>query len=86
MLLFFLSFFSGRTWSVTYQGEGGTDAGGLFRDSLSSMCHDLQSPWLQLLIPSCNAAMRLGDNQEKVNDDDDDADADADDAAAGGLG
>ena len=29
-----------RPWRVTFEGEGGTDAGGLFRDSVSHLCFD----------------------------------------------
>ena len=45
----------GQTWRVTYEGEGGTDAGGLFRDSISHICSDLQSPYVPLFIPCPNA-------------------------------
>eukprot|EP00455_Lapot_gusevi_P055091 TRINITY_DN8933_c0_g1_i1.p1 TRINITY_DN8933_c0_g1~~TRINITY_DN8933_c0_g1_i1.p1 ORF type:complete len:1260 (+),score=500.66 TRINITY_DN8933_c0_g1_i1:503-3781(+) len=55
---------NGRAWSCTYEGEGGTDAGGLFRDSLSNICSDLQSPHVPLFIP-CPNSRGFGDNQEK---------------------
>jgi hypothetical protein len=55
---------SDRQWSVLYLGEGGTDAGGLFRDSLSALCADLQSDTLPLFI-RCPNARGFGDNQEK---------------------
>jgi len=54
----------GRTWNVTYEGEGGTDAGGLFRDSLSHVCEDLQSRHVPLFIP-CPNSRGFGNNQEK---------------------
>ncbi len=45
-------------------GEGGTDAGGLFRDCISHACSDLQSPYVPLFIP-CPNSKGFGDNQEK---------------------
>eukprot|EP01087_Luapelamoeba_hula_P010094 TRINITY_DN2658_c0_g1_i4.p1 TRINITY_DN2658_c0_g1~~TRINITY_DN2658_c0_g1_i4.p1 ORF type:complete len:3811 (+),score=698.07 TRINITY_DN2658_c0_g1_i4:295-11727(+) len=55
---------SGQTWRVTYEGEGGTDAGGLFRDSISHICNDLQSPYVPLFIP-CPNSKGFGENQDK---------------------
>eukprot|EP01083_Nonionella_stella_P059475 155578_1 len=54
-----------RPWSVTYEGEGGQDAGGLFRDSLSAVCEDLQSSHLPLLLRCPNARLGYGNNQDK---------------------
>ena len=54
-----------RPWSVTYEGEGGTDAGGLFRDSLSAISNDLQSQHLRLFVQCPNSKTGVGDNQEK---------------------
>eukprot|EP01119_Soliformovum_irregulare_P023983 TRINITY_DN8500_c0_g1_i1.p1 TRINITY_DN8500_c0_g1~~TRINITY_DN8500_c0_g1_i1.p1 ORF type:complete len:1141 (-),score=425.00 TRINITY_DN8500_c0_g1_i1:16-3438(-) len=54
----------GQVWNVTYSGEGGTDAGGLFRDSVSHICSDLQSPYVPLFIPCPNSG-GFGDNAEK---------------------
>eukprot|EP00743_Colponemidia_sp_Colp-15_P004697 GILK01005060.1.p1 GENE.GILK01005060.1~~GILK01005060.1.p1 ORF type:complete len:518 (-),score=109.58 GILK01005060.1:144-1697(-) len=53
-----------RPFSVVYEGEGGTDAGGLFRDSISHLCSDLQSSHVPLFIP-CPNSRGFGDNQEK---------------------
>ncbi|ETO10269.1 hypothetical protein RFI_27108 [Reticulomyxa filosa] len=53
-----------RPWSIVYEGEGGTDAGGLFRDSLSAISGDLQSDHLMLFI-KCPNSRGYGDNQEK---------------------
>ena len=44
-----------RPFRLTYEGEGGTDAGGLFRDSLSHVCAELQSINLPLFIPTPNS-------------------------------
>lgn len=41
-----------RPWRIIYEGEGGTDAGGLFRDSLSHICGELQSSATPLFIPA----------------------------------
>jgi hypothetical protein len=54
----------GQTFSVTYEGEGGRDAGGLFRDCISHMCADLHSGWVPLFIP-CPNAKGFGENQDK---------------------
>ncbi len=45
-------------------GEGGRDAGGLFRDCISHICSDLQSSWVPLFIPVPNSK-GYGENQEK---------------------
>ncbi len=55
---------TGQVWSVVFSGEGGQDAGGLFRDSISHACSDLQSPYVPLFIP-CPNSRGFGDNQEK---------------------
>jgi hypothetical protein len=54
-----------RPWQVTYEGEGGQDAGGLFRDSITHICNDLQSPHLPLFVQCPNSLTKFGDNQEK---------------------
>jgi hypothetical protein len=55
---------SERPWNVNYIGEGGTDAGGLFRDSISALCEDIQSDHLPLFV-KCANSRGFGDNQEK---------------------
>jgi len=55
---------SQRPWKITYEGEGGEDAGGLFRDSISNMCNELQSKSVPLFIP-CPNSRGYGSNQEK---------------------
>ncbi len=50
---------------MTFEGEGGIDAGGLFRDSLREICAELQSEGsLKLLIP-CPNQRRMGSTQAK---------------------
>ena len=51
-------------WKVTYTGEEGTDAGGLFRDCITNMCLDLQSSYLPLFVP-CPNSSGVGENQER---------------------
>jgi hypothetical protein len=53
-----------RAFGVEYEGEGGTDAGGLFRDLLSHVCRELQSPAVPLLVPTPNARGQVGDAQD----------------------
>ena len=50
---------------MTFQGEGGIDAGGLFRDSLREICAELQSEGaLRLLLP-CPNHRRMGGGHAK---------------------
>ena len=52
-------------WKMTFEGEGGIDAGGLFRDSLREICAELQCEGsLKLLIPFPNQR-RMGSGQGK---------------------
>jgi hypothetical protein len=50
-------------------GEGATDAGGPYRDCLSTICNELQSPAnraiLPLLIPTPNAREGVGQNTDQ---------------------
>jgi hypothetical protein len=57
----------GRFWQIEFRGEGGTDAGGLFRDSLREICEELQSHpcSLKMLLPCPNQRFGTGDNQDK---------------------
>jgi hypothetical protein len=56
---------SGRQYSVNFEGEGSTDAGGPFRESLTNMCSELQSDTLPLFIRCPNGTGNVGLNQEK---------------------
>ncbi|OII71546.1 HECT domain-containing family protein [Cryptosporidium andersoni] len=51
-----------RPWYVIYEGEGGIDAGGLYRDCISHICFELQSNRLPLFI-LCPNSYGFGDNQ-----------------------
>ncbi|KAF8817874.1 HECT-domain (ubiquitin-transferase) domain-containing protein, partial [Cardiosporidium cionae] len=53
-----------RPWYILYEGEGGIDAGGLFRDALTHIGQELQSNRLQLFLP-CPNARGYGDNQDQ---------------------
>eukprot|EP01083_Nonionella_stella_P308832 1091352_1 len=54
-----------RPWSITFEGEGGTDAGGLFRESLSALGEDLQDAQYLRLFIQCPNSRGYGDNQDK---------------------
>jgi HECT-domain (ubiquitin-transferase)/Concanavalin A-like lectin/glucanases superfamily len=43
-----------QTWRVDLVAEGAQDAGGVFRDSISNLCEELQSDTLPLLVPVPN--------------------------------
>ena len=43
-----------RAFDMQFVGEGGIDAGGLFREALSDLSKEVQSTFLPLLIPSPN--------------------------------
>lgn len=49
---------------MKYIGESSNDDGGLFRDSITEFCLELQSKVLNLLIPCGNQAANLGDNRD----------------------
>ncbi|KAJ1611708.1 SPRY and HECT domain-containing protein [Cryptosporidium canis] len=51
-----------RPWYVIYEGEGGIDAGGIYRDLLSHLCIELQSERLQLFV-LCPNSNGYGDDQ-----------------------
>ena len=50
---------------VKFKGDGGIDAGGLFRECLDEVCEELQSESLPLLIPTSNNKTGHGDYREK---------------------
>jgi E3 ubiquitin-protein ligase HERC1 len=59
-----------RAFTVRLTGEGATDSGGPYRESLSHMCSDLQSDQLPLFIPCPNAQLAIeevgiGKNRDK---------------------
>lgn len=52
----------GRAWYVLYEGEGGIDAGGIYRDSITHIAQELQSSHSPLFMP-CPNSRGFGDNQ-----------------------
>ena len=55
-----------QAWVATFQGEGGSDHGGLFRDSIREICGELQAPGggtLKLLVECPNQRLAMGANQ-----------------------
>jgi len=59
-----------QAWSVQFVGEGASDAGGPYRESMTHMSADLQSEKLPLFIPCTNAQLAqeevgIGNNRDK---------------------
>jgi hypothetical protein len=50
---------------VRFRGEGGVDAGGLFRETIDQVCDELQSPCLPLFVPTPNNKSNFGEYREK---------------------
>jgi hypothetical protein len=58
--------YSQQMWEVTYIGEGGEDAGGLFRESITDMVTDLMSDNITpCFIKSCNNSGQVGLDRDK---------------------
>lgn len=53
-----------KCFSITFMGEGGIDAGGLFRDCLTNISQELESNVLPLLIKTPNNKNEYGNNRE----------------------
>lgn len=54
-----------RAWFVKFIGEAALDDGGLFRESITELCSELQSSALELFIPSANQSNKMGENRDK---------------------
>ncbi len=52
-------------FKAKFKGEGGIDAGGLFRETLDQICEELQSSCLPLLVPTPNNKTAYGEYREK---------------------
>ena len=52
-------------WRVKFQGEGHHGYQGPYREAMSALCAELQSPQLQLFVPCANAVGLVGDNRDK---------------------
>ncbi|KAL6096756.1 uncharacterized protein ACO6RY_06004 [Pungitius sinensis] len=54
-----------RAWKVKLVGEGADDAGGVFDDTITEMCQELQSGVVDLLIHSPNSFADVGSNTDR---------------------
>ncbi|XP_063955724.1 probable E3 ubiquitin-protein ligase HERC1 isoform X1 [Lytechinus pictus] len=54
-----------RAWKVKLVGEGADDAGGVFDDTITEMCQELESGTVGLLIPTPNAVSETGSNRDR---------------------
>ena len=54
-----------KAWFVKFIGEFALDQGGLFRESLTELCQELQSPVLNLLVKTQNNKNNHGENRDK---------------------
>ncbi|XP_076011637.1 putative E3 ubiquitin-protein ligase HERC1 isoform X3 [Genypterus blacodes] len=54
-----------RAWKVKLVGEGADDAGGVFDDTITEMCQELETCVVDLLIPSPNATAEVGYNRDR---------------------
>lgn len=57
-----------RAWKVKLVGEGADDAGGVFDDTITEMCQELQTGVSQLLIPTPNSLNDIGYNRDRSVD------------------
>lgn len=53
-----------RCMKVQFKGEGGEDAGGLYREALDAVAQELHSRTVPLLVPCPNAVAEVGDNRD----------------------
>ena len=54
-----------RAWKVKLIGEGADDAGGVFDDTITEMCQELESGICNLLIPTPNSNNDIGYNRDR---------------------
>ena len=54
-----------RAWKVKLVGEGADDAGGVFDDTITEMCHELENGIGQLIIPTPNMLNDIGYNRDR---------------------
>ncbi|KAM6984699.1 putative E3 ubiquitin-protein ligase HERC1 [Aplochiton taeniatus] len=54
-----------RAWKVKLVGEGADDAGGVFDDTITEMCQELQSGVVDLLIHTPNSSTDIGSNTDR---------------------
>ncbi|XP_030044055.1 putative E3 ubiquitin-protein ligase HERC1 [Microcaecilia unicolor] len=54
-----------RAWKVKLVGEGADDAGGVFDDTITEICQELETGVVDMLIPSPNATAEVGYNRDR---------------------
>ncbi|XP_077988697.1 putative E3 ubiquitin-protein ligase HERC1 [Glandiceps talaboti] len=54
-----------RAWKVKLVGEGADDAGGVFDDTITEMCQELETGIVPLLIPTPNSSSDAGQNRDR---------------------
>ncbi|KAJ8338960.1 hypothetical protein SKAU_G00357460 [Synaphobranchus kaupii] len=54
-----------RAWKVKLVGEGADDAGGVFDDTITEMCQELESGVVDLLIHTPNSSADVGSNTDR---------------------
>ncbi|KAK1176357.1 putative E3 ubiquitin-protein ligase HERC1 isoform X1 [Acipenser oxyrinchus oxyrinchus] len=54
-----------RAWKVKLVGEGADDAGGVFDDTITEMCQELESGVVDLLIQTPNSTADVGSNSDR---------------------
>ncbi|XP_033633807.1 probable E3 ubiquitin-protein ligase HERC1 isoform X2 [Asterias rubens] len=54
-----------RAWKVKLVGEGADDAGGVFDDTITEMCQELETGVVPLLIATPNASADAGSNRDR---------------------
>ncbi|XP_062868147.1 probable E3 ubiquitin-protein ligase HERC1 [Trichomycterus rosablanca] len=54
-----------RAWKVKLVGEGADDAGGVFDDTVTEMCQELQSGVVDLLVRTPNSTADVGSNTDR---------------------
>ncbi|GFS09040.1 HECT and RLD domain-containing E3 ubiquitin protein ligase family member 1 [Elysia marginata] len=54
-----------RAWKVKLIGEGADDAGGVFDDTITEMCLELESGTVPILVPTPNAKNESGNNRDR---------------------
>uniref|UniRef100_T1JES7 HECT-type E3 ubiquitin transferase n=1 Tax=Strigamia maritima TaxID=126957 RepID=T1JES7_STRMM len=54
-----------RAWKVKLVGEGADDAGGVFDDTITEICQELEGGLVPLLIPTPNAVNETGYNRDR---------------------
>ncbi|XP_076815895.1 putative E3 ubiquitin-protein ligase HERC1 isoform X3 [Clavelina lepadiformis] len=54
-----------RAWKIKLVGEGADDAGGVFDDTITEMCQELQNGTVNLLIPTPNATSETGQYRDR---------------------